>query len=289
MRRAVVFSMALSLLALTACHKRKRLTQDDFDFHVSPPASTVVKGSTVTLTAQSASADVNPTWSISGVGTLSSNLGRQVDFSSDQLGDSTVTAIFDGVATTAQIAVVSYAPSPNVLEVYSDSLFPSMPNLVGPNPIFDGSTFGLGSSAESSTGYTPQGTKYFHVQITSTAPGTNMYWGIVITGNPTSVDVSAYNSLAFDLRINHAGGLGNVPANVLVEIQDKNAVKKGVTLDATHGLNRLSEDWQEIRISRTEFSAQGVDTTLLTDPFIITLQSFPGPASFDLDAIRWEK
>ncbi len=296
MSRRILLSLSLlaglSVMgAVTGCRHKKRLTSNEFDFRISPPTSTVIRTSTVTLRVLSGTSDVNPTWEVSGVGSLSTNIGREVDFSSTQLGDSTVIATYDGTQARAQIAVVTSTANSTSLEVYSDSLFPNNTNLVGANPIFDGGTFNIGSSSELNTGYTPQGLKYF--RIVSTVAGSNMYWGIVLTGSPTNVNVQAYTSLNFALRINHTGGLGPPPVNVVIELEDQAAVKRGITLTSTHGLNRLSEDWQEIRILRSDFEAVGpmpfVNTAALHVPFIITLQNCPANTTFDVDAIRWEK
>jgi hypothetical protein len=291
MRRAAFIAIGLSVLALSACHKRKRLTESDFDFRISPPASTLVKGSTVTLTAVAGSAEVNPTWSVSGVGTLSSDIGRQVDFSSDQLGDTTITAIYDGVATNAQIAVVSYNPTalnPNRFDIYDEGFFQYETSLTdaGNGFLVDNGPKPESNISPQTSGYTPQGVTYFRLHDANVGSGF-AFWFVNVAGTK---DLSAFalGSVKFDIRVQPALG---PTANIRMEVSD-GTNQRGVTLDGTMGFSRLSTDWQEITIPVLSLSSQmPFNLATIKGAFVLVLNSVPASTTFDVDvdAIRWEK
>lgn len=289
MRRAAVLSLALATLALVSCHKRKRLTESDFDFRISPPASTLVKGSTVTLTAVAGSAEVNPTWSVSGVGTLSSDIGRQVDFSSDKLGDTTVTAIYDGVATNAQIAVVAFIPTvtSSFFNVYTDAGLPSGTGILSDIDAFGGS--GPPTLAELSTGYTPEGIRY---QQTVSPVDTFTGWAVTLDKNSTGLheDLSAFSSgrLRFSIRLHR---VLTINEEVQVGIDDTLGAPGAdghVALVANSYMSGQSTDWQDVSVPISALQPSQ-NLTLIKLPFSIVLLNTAAPITFDIDAVRWEK
>lgn len=285
----ICFVLGLAtVLVAGGCRQKKRLTGSDFDFRISPAAATAVKGSTVTLTALAGGGDINPTWTVSGVGTLSANIGRTVDFSSDDLGDTVITATYDGVATNAQIAVVSFLPSGgNTFNVYTDDGLPTMSptgtSLVSDIGIFPGASQTL---TELSTGYTPEGIKY----LRSENGDTNDVLFITVDKNNTgaTADLSSFSAgrIKFNLRLPVVLGAFD---NIQVEIDDNLGVPPGlrVQLSDAHGLERLSTDWQEISIPVGSFA--GTSLTGVKTPFAIVWQNTATSRTLDVDAIRWEK
>jgi len=274
------------MLVITGCERRKRLTGNDVAFRISPPAATAVKGSTVTLSVVAGSGEINPTWAVSGPGTLSPAVGRTVEFTSDQLGDAVVTATYDGAAASAQIAVVAYNPSAissDRFDVYNEGFFEYEPALTGTGFLVfvgpDDETI-----AAQTTGYTPQGITYF--RMTAINSGSNFaFWGVSVSGTK---DLTAFATGNLKLAVRVAPQLGAGP-NVRVEIND-GSITRGVDL-VNFGFSPLGADWQEITIPVGAFTGQGIALATIKNPFAIALQFIPAAATFtvDVDAVRWEK
>jgi len=293
-----LFALVLIGAALAAgCKRKDRLTSNDFDFSITPPAAAVVKGQPVTLTANTGgSADIQPTWEVTPTtaGTFSPAIGRQVTFTPTLLGDATVLATYDGVQARSQLAVVTYLPvdsSPNRFDVYTDGFFTFEPALTGPGfLVFVGpdTTAGVERDeiTEENSGYTPQGLKYFRLTARNSIGNNFAFWGVSMSGTKNLSSFS-FGSLKLALRTNPQIG---AIINTRVEIND-GVITRGVNLDSTYGFSRLSTDWQEISIPISDFTNQGINLSNIQNPFAIALQSIPSATTLvvDVDAVRWEK
>lgn len=286
-RLALVVGLCLGLLS---CNKKNRLTDSTYNFSISPPAATVVKNQSITLTARGTSTNgsinVNPTWTVSSptLGNLSTSIGPSVVFQSQNLGDVVVSANFDGLTATSQIAIVTYQPGSNTFDVYDDDL----PLEAGITADIFASTFPLSIAmplSESSSGYTPEGLKYQHA--TSAPEGS--FWGVTLDATDIGQNKSlvAFNggNLKFALR------LGRTVANdetIRIELTDSTPPGIGVNLvSGSNGFNRLGTDWQEITIPIASFG--GLDTSAIEVPFaVVMLDLNGGTLTFDIDAVRWE-
>lgn len=281
-------ALGFSLVLLISCDKRNRLTSSNYNFSISPAATSVLRGQSVTLTAQgvtqNGSIDVNPEWSVTqGTGTLNTSIGRTVVFTSQSLGDVIISATFDGQTATSQIAVVTFQSSTRTFNVYSDAGLPTGLGLT--SDIFTSTTPPANISlAESNSGYTPEGLEY---QRATNAP-VNSFWGVTVnaTNSPgVSTDLSAYSAgfLKFSIRL----GRTIVGENVQIDVVDATPTTRSIDLNfATHGFSKTTTDWQEISIPATAFA--GLNFTTVTVPFAVVLDGISTPLTFDIDAVRWD-
>lgn len=264
------------------CKKKDRLSASTFSFSVVPPATSLVKGSSLTLVARGQSngqtVDTNPDWSLSGaaVTSLNTSVGPSVIFTPTTLGDVVVTATYDGMVATSKIAVVTYKPSTSTVEsntynVYNDHGIPTGAALIVGPPTLD--------IVERSSGYTPDGNLYQRV----TNGAVNSFWGVSLA--PTTADLSAFNSgkLRFALRL--PSGLNS--SSIQIEITDRTGVAfPYVLVDGVYGFDANSTDWQEIAIDRSAF-ALTLDMQRVRVPFAVVVKT--QALTYDIDAVRWTK
>lgn len=275
---AIVF---IPLFLSCGCKKKERLSTSTFNFSISPPAATVLKTGSITLTAHGSSAagpvDVNPTWEVSSalIGSLNTSLGTTVVFQPSALGDVTITATYDGLAATSQLAIVTYIPSASTFNVYNDNGLPSGSGIN--SDIFDASSL----LTELSSGYTPDGSKYMRAANASTGN----FWGVTLdklsTGN--NADLHAYSSLKFSLRFPSPLASGE---NFRLDITDL-SVTRSYTMVRGVDYSGSSVDWQEISLPLSNWPS-GLDFTHIKVPFSIMAVSIASTIAFDCDAIRWE-
>lgn len=272
--QALLLGLLVSFFLVVGCHKKDRLTASTFRFSITPPAATVLQTATLTLVAKGTSpggpVDVNPTWSISPstpTNMLTPTIGPSVTFQPSGLGDYVITAVYDGMVATSQIAVVSYIPSPATYSVYSDNGLPQNSSL------FTGG--GISIDATMSTGYTPEGIHYARSSNTTSS----QFWGISLS--PVA-DLSAYSFLKFDLRLGRTMGSSEI---LNIRIQDHSTTFSHPLVDGSDGFSRLNTQWQEISIPIASFG--GVDKHQIVAPFILLVQTVTSPLTFDIDAIRW--
>jgi hypothetical protein len=292
-RRAL--SLIVLLLSATfsvvGCRHKKRLTGNDFDLRISPSATTAVKGSTVTLRALAGGGEINPTWEVSGVGTLSTNIGQTVEFMASQLGDSTVTATYDGVAATAQIAVVAFVPedASTFFTVYTDAGLPSGTGILSDIDVFCGPAACTQTLSEQQSGYTTEGIKYQQ----GTAPTSGFSgWDVTLDDDLTGrhKDLSSFSSgrLRFSIRLHRLLAMGE---EVRAEIDDTiggPGSGGGVNLIASGYMSGQGTDWQDVSVPIAVL-APAQNLALIKVPFAIVLINAASPVTFDIDAVRWEK
>lgn len=279
------FSVALLFTALMSCNKKDRLSTSTAQFSISPPAATLLKSETLTLSAQLSLPNGGTLaqvadWSISGtcvdVNNLNTTLGEAVIFSApsaaNELCDATITATAGGMSSNAQIAIVSYRPqtASNIYNVYSDALgIPA--NTVGLVFGQEGSTI-----AGSTVGYAPEGIEYLH--LVALVNG-----GQVFITLSSAENLSAFNagSLKFSIRFETAEG------SFFVRVTDTS--DRSVTLGPSHGFSNSSlfnGVWQEVSINISEFIGAGLNTSAVNKPFLIRKSD---AGAYDIDAIRWER
>jgi hypothetical protein len=274
-----------SMIFLSSCHKEDRLAASTFDFRITPPAAQVVRNNTLTLTARGNSGggsfSVSPTWSVSdeALGSLSTSIGSSVEFQALALGDVTVTATYDGIQTTSQIAIVTYIPNSNTFDVYNDDGLPSGAGL--DSDIF---TSGGLSLAEISTGYTPEGVKY---QRATNAPD-DAFWGVTLDdanmGLTQNLSSFSGGTLKFALRLGRTLGAGE---SIRIDIQDTGFTGNFSLVSGSNGYSRLDTNWQEISIPISSFA--GVNLSQIKVPFAVVLPILTSTLTFDVDAVRWEE
>ena len=167
----LALGFVLVLMVFSACKKKDRLSASTFNFSITPPAASVARTGTLTLTARGAG-DVNPTWSVSAssVGTVSPEIGAVVVFTPVALGVVTVSATYEGLQANSQIGIVTYIPNSNTFDVYTDLGLPSGAGIN--SDIFDDD----GILTELQVGYTPEGVKYQHASNT----GAGQFWGVTL-------------------------------------------------------------------------------------------------------------
>ncbi|MFN0118556.1 MAG: Ig-like domain-containing protein [Elusimicrobiota bacterium] len=285
-----------SLFILSSCSKKNRLSASTYEFSVTPPATSVVKNESVTLIAkgQLNGQDINvtPTWTVSSsaVGTLSSSIGPTVTFQANQLGDAVVTATYDGLTTTVQIAVVAYKPVSSFFNVYTDDGLPSEAGISSDIFTICPSNF----LSEVSTGYTPEGTKYQR----ATNLVTGDFWGITLdkatspgvgcAPGPTaglSKNLSSLSTLKFTMRLNRTLSVGE---QIRINVSDRTPQTVSfILVSGSNGFNRLSTDWQEISLP-IGASYPGLVKTSINVPFALVAGLLNTPLTVDIDGIRWE-
>jgi|GEM_PF-6682793 len=266
------------------CEKKDRLTANTFQFAINPPAAAVVKGQAQTLKAQGVSpggvAAADAEWSVSSTaGALNTQFGPQVILQANTLGDVMVTATWNGMTATSQIAIVTYIPSASTFDVYTDEL----PTESGLDP----DIFVLGLTLTTfSSGYVAQGNEA--QRASNTVNGDN--WGVTLdktAGAPvTTKDLSSFSggNLKFAVRlVNRTLGGGE---SLDVRIESAVGGPPGyVPLGAGHGFSGASLEWQEITVPITAFP--GVDLSQVEIPFRIQVTT-GSSLTFDIDAIRWQ-
>ncbi len=281
--------MILLGLVFPGCNKKDRLTASTFTFGITPPAASVLRSSTLTLSAFGSSAggsvSVSPSWSVSpsGVGTLNNSIGTTVVFTPVALGTAVVTATYEGLQATAQLDVVTYIPGSSVFNVYNDDGLPTTSG-ASVSDIFVGTGVSL---AEVTGGYTTEGVEYQR----TTGFDTGEFWGITLDDNNVGADrnLSAYNgNFKFSLRLVNrtlssiAGG-----DHLRIELKSTGAAAVAVSLTSgSFGFNRLSSDWQEISIPLSNFT--GLNLAQIQNPFAIVAIALNSSLTFDIDAVRWE-
>ncbi len=270
---------------LFCCHKKDRLSSSTFNFTVTPASSQVLKTDSVTLVAQGDSpngtVDVSPTWTVSpeSRGTLNTSVGKTVVFQPAELGDVVISATYDGVVATSQIAIVTYVPSGNTFDVYNDAGLPSGSGIN--SEIFTSRSF----LAEQSSGYTPEGLKYQRASETST----NDFWGVTVdkanVGLRKNLSAFSSGSLKFALRLNRVMDIGE---SLQIDLTGPGAAVSKTLVSGSDGFNRLNTDWQEISLSIPTYFP-GLDTSQMKNLFAIKTTGANTPLTYDVDAIRWEK
>ncbi len=283
---AFVAGMIATTLMLPGCKKKERLTASTFSFSITPPASTVLKTESITLMAKGSSAsgsvDVNPTWSVSPttLGSLNTTIGRSVVFQPTGLGDVVVTGVYDGIAATSQIAIVTYKPTANTFDIYNDNGLPA-----GSDVDSDIFTSGGLSLTELSSGYTPEGSKYEH----TTNAITNNFWGVTVDKLNTGKrkDLSGFSSGALKFSLRLARSL-SVTESIRIDIVDSAQTVSYTLSSGSDNYNRLSTDWQEISLSLPARFAT-LDSAHVKVPFVIVPTALGAPLTFDVDAVRWER
>lgn len=273
--------LAVSISILPSCKKRERLSASTASLTITPPASTVARSETLTLTARG-SGDVNPTWVVSAstLGSVSPAIGPVVVFTPSAFGDVIVSAIYNGIQANSQIAIVAYKPNSNTFDVYNDNGLPSGSGL--DSDIFDPSSL----LAELSSGYTPEGIKYQRASNTSTG----QFWGVTIDdnndGNRKNLSDFSSGSIKFSLRLGRAMAAVGVDT-LSVEITDSVGPSSYSLTSGANGFNRLNTDWQDISIPISNFA--GLNTALIKNPFALVTTIAASPLTYDVDAVRWEK
>lgn len=280
---------AVVLMGLSGCNKKDRLTTSTFRFGITPPAASVIRTNTLTLSAYGSSEagtiSVSPTWAVSPttIGTINNSIGTSVVFTPVSLGTAVVTATFEGTEARAEINVVTYIPGSSVYNVYNDD---GLPSNVPPSTVDIFVDPGV-SLAEVAIGYTPEGVNYQR----ATGMSTGEFWGVTFddANVGASRDLSDYDgTLKFSLRLvsRTLASIGGGD-HLRVELQTNGSAATPVSLTSgSYGFNRLSQDWQEIAIPITDFV--GLDTTQIENPFAITAVTLNSSLDFDIDAIRWE-
>lgn len=276
-----LLGLVLVFSVFPACKKKDRLSASTFQFSVTPPASSVTRTETLTLTAHG-TGDINPTWAVSAssLGTVSPSFGTSVVFTPSALGDVVVTATFDGLQANSQIAVVTYKPNSNTFDVYNDDGLPT-----GTGIHSDIFVSGL-TLQELSAGYTPEGIKY---QRATNAPS-GSFWGVTLDDNAVNEtkDLSAFSSgrLKFALRLNRTLASGET---LRIELSDLSAPPAdGYTMARPDDFSGSSTDWQEIALSIPE-KFGGLNLSQVKVPFAVIPTALASNLSFDVDAVRWEK
>lgn len=276
---------AIAFLIFFGCKKKDRLSSSTFKFSVSPPASTILKTESITLTAQGVSStgpvEVNPTWEVSSdlLGNLSSPIGPTVVFQPSALGDVVVTATFDGISAASRLAIVTYKPTSNTFDVYNDA---GLPSEAGTNSdIFDPGSL----LTELSSGYTTEGIKYMR----ATGATSGGFWGVTLdkasVGLSKNLSSFASGSLKFSLRLTRALSVGEV---IRIDVSDTSSTKQFTLVSQQDGYVRTSTEWQEISLPlSSRFS--GLDLAHVKVPFAIVTSTLFQPLTFDCDAVRWEK
>jgi len=276
----------MTIVLLSSCNKKDRLTASNFSFIVSPSALTVVKGDSATFQAKatsgSGSLETDPTWTLSGTTSndLNTQIGSTVILTPSTLGDVVLTATFDGVLATAQVAVVTYIPSSSDFSVYNDDGLPTG-NVDSDIFVFPASGLDL---QELSSGYTPDGIKYQRASNFTSGQA----WGVTLDslGAGKSKDLSSFSSgnLKFSIRlVNRSVG---VSETININIEDIAGPADKEALGSTFGFNRLSLRWQEISIPLSLYGS--INLTLVKVPFAVEILSVSSALSFDIDAVRWE-
>lgn len=287
LRFSVLLAAAVMIGTVGGCKKKDRNSNADLVFRINPGAAKVVKGDSVTLRAEgvspSGTVTLNPTWDVSSsAGTLSTTIGPTVSLTAQSLGDVVVTATYQDLIATSQIAIVTFIPTSNTFDIYTDAGLPSGSDV----DIFVSGNVS-GKISELSTGYTPEGIRYQRTAAV-TAPGA---WGVTFDFVPSgdSKNLSAFSggSLKFSIRlVNRTVGAGEV---INVNIEDTGGAGTPVNLvGGGGGFNRLSQNWQEISISLASFGG-GIDFSTIKVPFSVELATVPTDLTFDIDAVRWEK
>lgn len=283
LRIAGSLGMVTLLIAAFGCKKKDRLTTPNYLFTITPPAAQVVRANTKTLTAQKISpagtTSVSPTWTVSdsAVGVLNTYIGPSVQFTANALGDVVVSATLDGEVATTQIAVVAFAPSSSVFEVYVDQGLPS-----GSDVVSDIDT-NLASLQEISTGYTPEGILY--QRGVATAPGG--FWGVTLDDNNAGLtrDLSSFTGGTLKLAIRLSRALtGGESVRVNIEDAGTTAI---FTIGPAQGFQSSSVAWQEISIPLSNYFST-VDETRIKVPFAVAVL-VSSNLTFDVDAVRWER
>jgi len=295
------FFMVLTLLV--GCKKKERLTASTFNFTISPPAATLLQSESVTLKGHGGSAagpvDVNPTWSLSGPGTLNTDIGPTVIMQPTGLGDVIVSATADGITATSRFAIVTVKPSSatvtsNTFNIYDDFGLPTGNDVS--SDIFKACASQV-EIEESSIGYAPEGIKYQHTAGATVGD----FWGVTldkptVSGLPCGVvaptagktkDLSAFSSgaLHFALRLSRSLGISE---SLNIALTDSSKTVTFTLVSGVDGFNRLDLGWQEISLSlSTRFP--GIDYAHVKVPFSIAVQSVSQLLDFDVDAVRWEK
>lgn len=285
MKATILLVLVLLFSPMTACKKKERLSVSTFNFSITPPAATVVKNNSLTLTASGNSSvgpvEVSPTWTVSdeSVGTLNTSIGHVVTFQANGLGDVTISALSDGIVAISQLAVVTYQPSANTFDVYNDDGLPSEAGITA--DIFTNANF----LSELSSGYTPEGINYQRASNASTGNT----WGVTLDDNSLgqSKDLSTFASgtLRFALRLARALESSE---QIIVELTDAANVVNSFTLaSGSNGYNRLGTGWQEISIPITSFST--INKSQVKVPFAARVNALGTSLTYDMDAVRWEK
>ena len=285
--KSFLLFISMSALALTAgvgCKKKDRLTASTFQFSITPPAATVVKGHSLILTARSSNGvDLNPNWSLSSatLGTLNTSLGPQVILQTQGLGDLTVTAADRDLITTAQIAIVTHNPTstPSTLfDVYNDNGLPD-----GNSDIFK-SIVPPFAIATSNAGYAAEGLTY----LRATSASTGDFWLVTLDKNSTGIErnLSSFSagSLKFALRL---GRVMSGTESIRIDIQDNATTRSFFLISGSNGFSRFSVDWQEISIPISGFG--GVNLARIKVPFAIVTALLSSTLTFDVDAVRWDR
>ncbi len=275
-RVGLIVGFAVITTLLPACKKKEKLTNSTYNFSISPAASAVAKGETLTLRARGAG-ELNPTWSVSAstLGTVSPEVGPVVVFTPNAttsvLGDLVITAIFDGQMATSQIAVVTYKPNSNTFDVYTDQL----PSGVSATINLTGGI----TLTEPISGYTPQGTKF--LRMNGMDVGQNLQ---VIMSAQNLSDFAAGGTLKFAMRLGQA--IPGVAETFQIDLIGGGTQSYDLIRNTDFSPSNL--DWQEISISLPA-NFGGLDYSQVTSPFTIIGQGLSGPIQLDIDAVRWEK
>ncbi|MCG3206218.1 MAG: hypothetical protein KCHDKBKB_02951 [Elusimicrobia bacterium] len=285
-RNIYIFLLAgvVLLPLLSSCKKKDRLSASTYTFSITPPAATVAITESLTLTARGPG-DIAPTWTVSdaALGSISPSIGAEVVFTPTGLGDVVITAESDGLQSQSQIAIVTYKPSANTFDVYTDVLATGSGILA--DIIVDTNATVNFSLSEQSSGYTPQGTKYQR----TTGLSTNEFWGVTLDKNNAglSKDLSAFSagSLKFSLRLGRT--MAN-PETLRIEITAKGSNAVGYSMVRGTDYSGLSTDWQQVSLPLSS-KFPGMDLVHIKVPFAVVGVSLSGTLSFDIDAIRWEK
>lgn len=288
LRSLTFFGAVLVLFVGAGCEKKDRLSTSTFSFTIDPPAATVVKGETQVLTAKGVAPDgpveTSPEWEASSTaGDLNTTIGPSVTLTGASLGDVTVTATWNGMQATSNIAIVTYEPGSGTFDVFSDAGLPTGTGITSSIFVAAGLT-----SAESTSGYTPEGTEY----RTTTSANAGDWWQVTLDKNSdgSSKDLSSFTggNLKFSLRLGRSLGAAE---KMEVEVIDAGAPNITVTVDSDSfvGFDRTDgTNWQEISVPLALFFP-GLDETKIKVPFTIKLGAGVASAvSFDVDAVRWE-
>ena len=281
----------LMIFGVIGCKKKDRLTTSSVIFSITPPAATVVKGNTQTLSATAnaggGASPVTAEWAVSSSdGSLNTSVGSSVVFTGNALGDVTVTATFDGSVATSQIAIVTFMPGSQTYDVYSDDGFPITNGVAADVETNASANPSPGDFAlnELSTGYTPEGNNYMRAENAAGLSRWSVDLAIGQAGLTT--DLSSFSTLRFSIRLERDLG----PADFInIEIQDNASATQAVRSDSWVGFTSTGNvDWQEVSIPASSFFG-GVDETQIRVPFRASKE--PGVAAaltFDIDAVRWE-
>ena len=274
MAKKVLICLALPLILGVGCRKKDRLSTNTYEFFVSPPATSILKGNIQTFTAEGRAPTGNfstqPTWSILPSGaSLNTSVGPSVNVTFNSSGFYRLTANFEEKTAEAQIA----CQNANTFFVYNDNGIPT------------GSAIQAGSLTlvpETIYSDAPEGLKY---QKATDVTGGGFWY--VDLGAPT-LNLSNFPGGVLKFWIRKSRPL---TAEVLRIDMDQDGAAGGESFVTTalagnwQGYTTGSTDWQEVSIDLSRFYG---GAGFVQRPFIFSKPSAGAAMTIDIDYIRLE-